>query len=181
MISRASAARYARALFDVAMKEANPEQIERELSTSVEMLRSHKELQKVLTTPGVPAVVKRRLLQALTERSGFSSPLSKLLLLLADRDRLGLLPDLLDSFRERLMEEQQVVHAEVTTAGELPSDGAAKLQQRLSDVTRRRVTLTTRVDPSIIGGVVTRIGSTVYDGSVATQLARLKERLSERR
>ena len=181
MSSRVAASRYARALFDVALKESSPEQIERELATCLELLQGHSELKRVLTTPGVPAAGKRGVLKVLAERAGFSPPVSKVLLLLADRDRLALLPDLLEVFRERLMEQQQVVRAEVTTAAPLPPDGAAQLQQRLSDATDRRVTITTKVDPSIIGGVVARIGSTVYDGSVATQLTRLRGRLAEQR
>ena len=68
------------------------------------------------------------------------------------------------------MDHQQVVRAEVTTAVELPADRVAALQQGLAQATGREVQLETRVDPSIIGGAVARIGSTVYDGSVTTQL-----------
>jgi F-type H+-transporting ATPase subunit delta len=109
-----------------------------------------------------------------------STPAAKLLALLAARGRLPLLPDLLDVYRERLMEHQRVVRAEVTTAVPLSPERTAQLQQRLSGATGRAVTMTTKVDASIIGGMITRIGSTVYDGSVAAQLAKVKDRLSER-
>jgi F-type H+-transporting ATPase subunit delta len=69
------------------------------------------------------------------------------------------------------------VRAEVTTAVPLSQDRAAQLEKRLAEMTGRRVTMTAKVDPSLIGGVVTRIGSTVYDGSVTTQLQKVKERL----
>ena len=88
------------------------------------------------------------------------------------------MPELLDVYRERLMEHQQVVRAEVTTAAPLSADRVAQLQKKLADITGRKVDMTTTVDPSIIGGVVTRIGSTVYDGSIASQLAKLREKLS---
>jgi F-type H+-transporting ATPase subunit delta len=179
--ARVAAARYARALFDIAIKESSPEQVERELATTTELLKGHPELQKVLTTPGVPAAVKGRVLQVLSDRAGFSAPVRKLLLLLAERDRLTLLPDLFEVFQEQLMERNRVVRAEITTAVPLPADGAAKLEQRLSEATRRRVTISAKVDPSLIGGVVARIGSTVYDGSVATQLTKLRDRLAEQR
>jgi F-type H+-transporting ATPase subunit delta len=78
------------------------------------------------------------------------------------------------------MEHQRVVRAEVTTAVPLSQERAAQLQQRLASATGRAVTMTTKVDASIIGGVITRIGSTVYDGSVAAQLAKVKDRLVER-
>jgi F-type H+-transporting ATPase subunit delta len=78
------------------------------------------------------------------------------------------------------MEHRNVLSAEVTTAVPLSKERAAQLQQRLADATGRVVTMTSKVDASIIGGVVTRIGSTVYDGSVATQLAKVRERLEQR-
>ena len=76
------------------------------------------------------------------------------------------------------MDHHQVVRAEVTTAIALPPDRVVALQQGIARATGRQVQLETRVDPAIIGGVVTRVGSTVYDGSVTTQLQRLKEQLS---
>ena len=76
------------------------------------------------------------------------------------------------------MDEAQVVRAQVTTAVELPADRISQLQQGLMRATGRQVQLQTRVDPSIIGGAIARIGSTVYDGSVTTQLTKVKERLT---
>jgi len=70
------------------------------------------------------------------------------------------------------------VRAEVTTAAPLTADRAAQVQKQLADITGRTVDMTTSVDPSIIGGVVTRIGGTVYDGSIATQLEKLREKLA---
>jgi F-type H+-transporting ATPase subunit delta len=69
------------------------------------------------------------------------------------------------------------VRAEVTTAVPLAQDLASRLEHRLAEVTGRRVSMTTKVDPSIIGGVVTKIGSTVYDGSLARQLATIRRKL----
>jgi F-type H+-transporting ATPase subunit delta len=178
MPSRASATRYARALFDVALKESDPVQIERDLASFAGLLSSNAELHGALTNPVVPASAKRQLVDVLTTRLAMASPPRKLLLLLADRDRLAAIPDLLDVYRERLREHQQVVRAQVTTAAPLTPDRTAQLQKKLADITGGKVEMTTSVDPSIIGGVVTRIGGTVYDGSLATQLAKLKEKLA---
>jgi len=78
------------------------------------------------------------------------------------------------------MEHRHIVQAEITTASALPPERVAQLQERLAAITGQTVTMSTRVDAGIIGGMVTRIGSTVYDGSVATQLAKVRERLAER-
>jgi F-type H+-transporting ATPase subunit delta len=171
MSSRASAVRYARALFDVAMKESDPGRTEQELSSITSLIKTHADLQTALESPSVPPTGKRAVVEALMQRAQFSSAVGKLLLMLAERDRLVLLPEVLDAFQARLREQRKVLEAEVTTA----------LQRRLSAATAREVTVTTKVDPALIGGVVARIGTTVYDGSLATQLAKLKGRLAENR
>jgi len=178
MTMRASAARYARALLDVTISETDPGQAEQELAAFAAVLEQHQDLQAALLNPAVPAAGKRAVIQALLERLQPSAPVGKLLLLLADRDRLGLLPDLLTVFRERLMEHQRVIRAEVTTAAPLAEARATELADRLARATGRTVKMTTKVDPSIIGGIVTRIGSTVYDGSVAAQLQAIRQRLT---
>ena len=180
-MSSASAVRYARALFDVALNESDPTRIEQELSSIATLINEHAELQHALRGPGVPPHAKKAVVQALVDRGQFNPPVGKLLLMLAERDRLTLFDDVLEAFRARVREQQRVLEAEVTTAVPLDSAQQAALQQRLGTATSRQVTLTTKVDPALIGGVVAKIGSTVYDGSLATQLAKLKGRLAENR
>ena len=180
-MSSASAVRYARALFDVASKESDPSRVEQELSSITALVKGHSELQTALESPGVPPAAKKSVVEALVSRGQFVPAVAKLLVMLAERDRLTLLTDVLEAFRARLREEQRVLEAEVTTAMPLEPEQRAALQQRLGAATSRQVTLTTKVDPSLIGGLVARIGSTVYDGSLATQLAKLKGRLAENR
>ena len=75
------------------------------------------------------------------------------------------------------MDHQQTVRAEITTAEPLLPEREAQLQQRLSRATGRRVMLTSKVDPAIIGGVIAKIGTIVYDGSIAAQLTKMRQRL----
>jgi F-type H+-transporting ATPase subunit delta len=178
MINRAAAIRYARALFDVALKEkADLEALEQELAGFNDLVKKHQTLERVLLNPAVPAPRKRDAVAALTARIGLHPVLAKLLVLLAGRDRLVLLPDLLETYRARLLDHRNVVRAEVTTATTLSDDRTRSIERSLAQVTGRTVVLTTRVAPEIIGGLVARIGSTVYDGSVTTQLEKLRRRL----
>jgi F-type H+-transporting ATPase subunit delta len=185
MTNRAAAARYARALFDVVRQESGGrqtdlEKVQQDLSEFAQMVTSHESLSRVLVHPAIPAARKRALVEQLAGRAlGLSPVLARLLLLLADRDRLVLLPDVAEAYRSRLMDHLQVVRAEVTTAIPLPPERVQALQQGLARATGRQVHLGTRVDDSIIGGAIARIGSTVYDGSVTTQLDRLKQKLVE--
>jgi F-type H+-transporting ATPase subunit delta len=177
--ARTSATRFARALFDVALKEsADLDAIQRQLTGLNALVSGHEALQRVLMNPAVPAAKKRGVVEALFERAGHPHPiLAKLLMLLADSDRLTLLPDLAVTFENRLMDHRRVARAELSTAVEIPQDRVAELRDGLARATGREVHIELRVDPSLIGGAVARIGSTVYDGSVTTQLRKLKQTL----
>jgi len=179
MTSRAAASRYARALFDVALKESDVQQAGRDLAAFAQLVAAHDSLPKILSNPAIPAPKKKAIVEQLIARAGSLSPVvAKLLLLLAERDRLVLLPELSAAYQHRLMDHAKVVRAEIITAVGLPGDRVAELQQGLANVTGRQVQLESRVDPSIIGGAIARVGSTVYDGSVTRQLEKMKETLT---
>jgi F-type H+-transporting ATPase subunit delta len=178
--NRTAALRYARALFDVALKErADPEAIDAELAAFAGLFAQHPALEKVLLNPAVPVTRKRGAVAELVTSMRLSSVPGKLLVLLAERDRLAVLPDVLAAYRERLLDHQKVVRAELTTADTLSAERTDEIKRRLSKATGRTVRLTSRVDPTLIGGLVARVGGTVYDGSVTKQLQKMKERLQE--
>ena len=178
MTNKTAATRYARALFDVAVKEqANLEQLETDLTQFVELFRANPALEKVLLNPAVPTLRKRAAVEQITALARVSPIVAKLLALLADRDRLVLVTDLLVAYRDRVMEHRRVVRAEVTTAEPIDATRVDAIQRALASLTGRTVTMAARVDPAIIGGVVARVGSTVYDASVVRQLERMREQL----
>jgi F-type H+-transporting ATPase subunit delta len=180
MTSRAAATRYARALFDVAKVDGSDlDTVARELSDAAAFISGNEALSRVLANPAIPAARKRAVVEQLLAINPVTPVLSRVLLLLAERDRLALLPDVAAGFESRLMDHYQVVRAEVTTATALPADRVEALERGLAQVTGRRVQLAVRIDPDIVGGAVARIGSTVYDGSVVTQLQKLKQQLIE--
>jgi F-type H+-transporting ATPase subunit delta len=179
MTNRTAAARYARALLDVATAEsADLDSIGRDLDEFAAFLAQQPALEGLLLNPAVPAPRKRAAMEQITAISGLGPIVAKVLILLADRDRLRLLKDVSAVFRDLLAERQNVVHAEVTSAEPLPDDRVQAIEQRLAAVTGKRVSMTARVDKDIIGGVVARVGSTVYDASIATQLKKIRQRLA---
>jgi F-type H+-transporting ATPase subunit delta len=117
-------------------------------------------------------------IEQITARAGLSAIVSRLLGLLASRDRLELLAGLLEEYRRRVLDHERVVRAEVTAAVPLDDRQMAALGQAFARVTGRQVQVTAEVDAAVVGGVVVRIGSTVYDGSVRRHLERLRETLA---
>ncbi len=177
MSTRTSATRYAKALLDVASKHADAGAIERQLTTFVETFDAHAELRVALTTPSVPAARKRAIVTAVAERIGMAPQATKLLGLLADRDRLHLVHELLAVYRERLLDQQKIVRADIRSAAPLSPDAMQAIETRLGAVTGKKVAVDATVDPSLIGGVVAKVGGTVYDGTVKTQLEKLRQQL----
>jgi F-type H+-transporting ATPase subunit delta len=178
LTARAAALRYARALFDVVLAEGGIERAQEDLQRFSDVVAGSDALTKVFANPAIPTARKKGVVGALLERLGLPvGPVSKLMLLLGDRDRLMLLPEVVRAYRDRVMEHQRVVRGDVTTAIPLPPDALRRIEDGLASATGRTVTLDARVDPSIIGGAITRIGSTVYDGSVTTQLQKMKQAL----
>jgi F-type H+-transporting ATPase subunit delta len=178
--NKTAAVRYARALLDVAVKEkADLELIENELSQFADLFKQYPLLEKVLLNPAVPVPRKRAAVADILAQAKFTPIVTKLLTLLADRDRLVLATDLLAAYRDRLLDHRGVVRAEVTTAAALDAGRTQAIQNGLAALTGRKVLLVTKIDPSIIGGLIARVGSTVYDGSVTRQLEKMKDRLAE--
>lgn len=179
MTSHTAATRYAHALFDVALKESDVKQVGRDVAEFAAMVAANEGLSRVLANPAVPSPRKQKVIEALLAQAGPVPPvLAKLLVLLASRDRLVLLPELAKVYEARVMQHENIVRAEVVTAVPLPADRVGALRQGLARATGRQVHLDARIDPAIIGGAVTRVGSTVYDGSIATQLKKIKEQLA---
>ena len=178
MTNRTAATRYARALLDVALKEqANLATIESQLSELALLFAENEGLRKALLNPAVPVQRKRAAVVEIVGKAGVLPIVGKTVALLAERDRLVILPEVAASFRDRLQDIRNVVRAEVTTTEPLSADRLAAIQRSLAAATGRTVELTQKVDPAILGGMVARVGGTVFDGSVTSHLQRIRQRL----
>ena len=172
--------RYAKALFDVAQRAGTLDRVERDLESFRALIASHAELGRTFENATIPLQKKRAIVDALIGASGdMSDEVKRLLTLLADRDRLPAISNVADAFQARLREVRKIVPAEIVTAVPLGDARRGALARALGKAMGGEVTLTERVDPEIIGGVVAKVGSLVFDGSVTRQIARMKQRLGE--
>ncbi len=177
MTEQAAATRYARALFEVSVGRGDPQRSERDVAAFQELVDGHPTLRRVVLNRAISPVVKKAIVEAILDRTPKTSVVVRRLLpMLAERGRLHLLPALLAVYRDRLREHLGIVRARVTTAEPLDSGRVASITERLGAATGRPVTVETAVDASLVGGMVTRIGGTIFDGSLAHHLARLKQR-----
>ena len=178
MSLRTSANRYAKALFDVAVQEKNDlAQVDRDLQALVAMMSASPDLAQASGRSGVTEAARKSLMEAVADKMSLCAPVKKLLVLLAESRKLNLVPDLAVTYRERLLAYQNIVRAEVTSAVALSPEKTTALAESLGQVTGKQVNLSVSVDPELLGGIVAKIGSTVYDGSVRTQLEKLRQEL----
>jgi F-type H+-transporting ATPase subunit delta len=179
MSDRTDALRYARELLDLTWRHGSAQQVADELETIVRAARDYRSQVRPLFHPLVPRASKLATIRAFTTKAGVSRPTAVLLEALVQYHSLHLLATVASGFRERLNRKLGIVRARVTTATALPAEKAEALRLRFAEVAGSQVTLGLHVDPRIIGGVVTQIDSTVYDGSVTRQLARMRQKLVE--
>ena len=175
----AVARRYAQALADVAVARNQVEQVESELRQVAELVSSNRELYELFASPIIPQPDKRRVLDAIIERARLSPVMANLLRVMLQHYRLHYINEVYEQFRREMNARRGVVSAEVVTAHEIGPSERETLGKRLEAMTGKQVQLQFKTDPSLIGGVVTRVGSVVYDGSIRTQLQEIKERLKQ--
>jgi len=173
------AGRYARALFEVLGGEntAGPDAGLAQLGQIKLLLESEPDARKLLINPVVPPDQRRRFVDQISRALGLDARVSKLLHLIVERRRLEIVDGLIDAYRKMLDAKNGIVRAVVRSAGPLSEAQQQEVAEKLEKLLGQRVVMEVEEDPSLIGGLIVRVGSTVYDGSLLQQLAGFKERL----
>ena len=177
MIAGSVAKRYAKALVDVAASGNELEIVRQELSDVAALLREHRELQRFLVNPSILRRDKVRILEEVIARLSLRPLTKSFLRILQQAERLQALEGVLRAYETMVDERLGRVKAVVTTAAPLEGEAHERLRQRLAEMTGKTVYLEVQLDTGLLGGLVTQIGSQVYDGSLRTRLARLRQEL----
>lgn len=178
MSSQTVARRYASALADVIIERNEQAQVREELAAWERMILSNPTLLEVFTNPTVPYEQKAKVLNELIARTKVRQTTANFLRILLKNQRLAELPQVNAKLDQVLDERSGVISAEVTSARPVSDSIKQALEEKLADLTGKRIRLSFGTDESLLGGIVTRIGSTIYDGSVRNQLKRLGEELA---
>ena len=171
------ARRYSAALADVVLQSGETETVKAELADWTELFRSSTDLQTVFGNPAIAHVNKERVLDGLLAKAKPSKATANFLKVLLKNSRLTEIGEINDRFDAVLQERGGLISAEIISARELPESERSAFQTNLEKMTGKKVNINYAINKDIIGGVVTRIGSTVYDSSVKTKLENLREEL----
>jgi F-type H+-transporting ATPase subunit delta len=176
--SQTAARRYASALADVVIPRGEDRVVLSELKAWEAMIAENSNLQEAFGNPTVAYDQKRKVLEELIARTRVQPTTANFLRVLLKNQRLAELAQVNAKLAEVLDDRTGIVSAQIVSARPISDSTKTSLEQKLTQLTGKKARLTFQTDESLLGGIVTRIGSTIYDGSVRNQLSRLREELA---
>ncbi|HOO38911.1 MAG TPA: ATP synthase F1 subunit delta [Deltaproteobacteria bacterium] len=177
MKSDVVAKRYARALYELGQEEGLEQKFLEDMQNMALIVDQSKEFRSIMESPLYDIILKKRILKDVVSKIGISEYTANFLNILLDKDRFVFLKDIKDTYKQLLDEASGRVRAIVTCASELDKAQLERIAKTLSEVVKKEVDVDVTVEPSLIGGVIAEIEGKVYDGSVRTQISRLKQSL----
>ncbi|MFH2012194.1 MAG: ATP synthase F1 subunit delta [Pseudomonadota bacterium] len=175
MISTSMTRRYAEALISIGIEEDSREKFEAELTKVKDTLEENTELRNVIYSPAYPIKDKKGILKEVAKRLEVSKNIENFLSLLIDKKRIEFLPHILIRYREILDQTVGRIRAKVIIARNLPEELVSNLKASLEKLSGKKVELEIEKDPTILGGVITKLGNIIFDGSIRTQLEKVKK------
>ncbi|HEU4731908.1 MAG TPA: ATP synthase F1 subunit delta [Kofleriaceae bacterium] len=179
MVTGSLARRYARAVLDLGTANGNLEKLGIDLRTLARAMHDSAELVTALTNPAIRRADRRRVLDGLLQRIGAEPHTKNLVYLLLDGERLGSLEAISREVDVMIEAKSGRQSAEVTSARPLDAGQLSQIITALEKISGKKVAVTKREDPDLLGGVVAKLGDTVYDGSLRTQLRSLRDDLTK--
>ncbi|QDY99914.1 F0F1 ATP synthase subunit delta [Nitratireductor mangrovi] len=173
------AERYAGSLFDLALEAKSVEQVENDLTGFEAMLADSDDLQRLITSPVFSADDQFKAMSAIVAKAGLTGLVANFLRVVARNRRLFAIPGIIKAFRRIAAEQRGEIAAEVTSAHDLTAAQRKELEATLKGVAGKDVAINLTVDPSLLGGLIVRIGSRQIDTSLKTKLNSLKLALKE--
>jgi len=173
----AVARRYAKALLLISKEDGQTDAYREELAGFADLMERENALNQAITNPLYDATNRRNVLQAVLDNLGVSRTMKSFLLLLFDKGRIGFIGSV-DEFYQKLADELKgIARASLISASKLSEDTVEKIRVALSKKTKKKVLLEVDQDPELIGGIITKIGDLIWDGSIKTQLTNMRETL----
>ena len=172
---------YARAFADVIVgSKLDSTRMLQELHSAEALLKENAQFRRVMENPSIPGDRKRAVLDGVAQKMGLARQVRNFIAVVTDHRRLPLLAEILKELQQELNNRMGIADAEVVSARELNQDEAKLLEAEIAKLTGKHIRASYRKDPSLLGGALVKVGSTIYDGSVSEQLERIREQLVER-
>ena len=175
---KSASLQYATALADIVLEQGAAEPARKQLQDFRAAYGESAELRNFLASPAISREAKHGVIEKLVARLGASKIIRNFLFVMADNQRIHLLPQIAETFELVLRQRQGVAEAQVTSAVSLNDSQKTALVRTLERLSGKKIQANYLLEPELLGGTVVRIGDTIYDGSVRNQLNQLRARLA---
>jgi F-type H+-transporting ATPase subunit delta len=179
MVTGSLSRRYARAILEIGTEHGNLEKLGADLRALAKAMHDSAELQTALTSPAIRRADRRKVLDAVLDRLSAAQHIRNVVHLLLEGERLGSIAAISRELDAMIEARSGRLSAEVTSARPLDASQLSEIINALEKISGKKVTVTRREDPELLGGVVAKLGDTVYDGSLRTQLRALRDELTK--
>jgi|TARA_R110000868_G_scaffold93538_1_gene258656 F-type H+-transporting ATPase subunit delta len=179
MSSGSLSRRYAKALMALGLEDGSYQRIGQDVASLANAIKASGELSSLLTNPVFPRDEREKIVLAILQRTGASKTVINFSKLLLDRERLNIVPDISRELSAMIDEKSGQIVAQVTSAVALNSVQQNELKTTLEGISGKKVLLETKEDPTLLGGLIAKVGDLVYDGSIRTQLQELGRTLGD--
>ena len=179
MITGSLSRRYARAVMEIGTASGNLDRIGTDLRTLAKAMKDSEELQSALTNPAIRRADRRRILDALLQRIGAQPQSKNLVYVLLDGERIGSLGGISREVDTMIQAKSGHVSAEITSASPLDAAQIHQITAALEKLSGKKIDVSKKEDPGLLGGVVAKVGDVVYDGSLRTQLRAIRDELTK--
>jgi F-type H+-transporting ATPase subunit delta len=179
MVTGSLARRYAKAIFDIGSQQGDLAKLGQDLRSLAKAMNESKELGTALTNPAIRRSDRKKVIDGLLQVIGVQTATRNLVYILLEGERMDTVPGISRALDEMIEERAGRVTAEVVSAKPLDPSQLSQINAALEKLSGKKVSVTTRQDPELLGGVIAKVGDTVYDGSLRTQLRTLRDELSK--
>lgn len=179
MVTGSLARRYAKAIFEIGSSQGDLTKLGQDIRSLAKAMNESKELGAVLTNPAIRRSDRKKVIDGLLQSIGVQTATRNLVYILLDGERLGSVPGISRALDEMIEAKAGRVTAEIVSAKPLDPSQLSQINAALEKLSGKKVSVTTRQDPELLGGVIAKVGDTVYDGSLRTQLRTLRDELSK--
>jgi F-type H+-transporting ATPase subunit delta len=179
MVTGSLARRYARAVMELGQSAGNLDRMAADLRSLAKAMKDSDELQTVLTNPAIRRADRRKVIDGLLQRIGAQPHTKNLVYLLLDSERLSSVPAIAREIDAMIQAKSGRISAEITSAAPLDAGQVQQIQAALEKLSGKKIDVTKKEDPALLGGVVAKVGDVVYDGSLRTQLRSIRDELTK--
>ena len=179
MIKNPAAKRYATALFELARHNQQENDVNRQLQNVKDIIQNSNELKKFIKSPTFPPKQKINAIKEIIKKIKCQKIVENFILVITKNRRLNIIEDIINAYQNQIIRQKNQINAEIITANKIKQKNIDEISKIIEKNTNKKPVIKTNINPEIIGGIIVRVGSQMFDNSIQTKLQKLKNNMED--